>query len=178
MGFLNPFSSCAHCKSWMLWDFVTHEGHRYCNAQCVQEAQTESVAKSISPEHVDQYTEMMHQGACPLCGGSGPVDVHRSYSVWSFLIATSYRTVTKICCRKCALKQQASHLFQCLLFGWWGIPWGILLTPIYIVRNIWAMLFPPPALGPSAKLREVARFELATNLRLSGLNQAEEQPAR
>lgn len=46
-------------------------------------------------------------------------------------------------------------MLQSFLLGWWGIPFGILMTPIQLLRNGYAMLFPPSTAEPSEAFQRV-----------------------
>lgn len=41
-----------------------------------------------------------------------------------------------IACPDCLDKQNRKAIVSCSLLGCWGIPWGILKTPVYIYRNL------------------------------------------
>jgi hypothetical protein len=50
-----------------------------------------------------------------------------------------------------------------LALGWWGFPWGLIVTPVQIARNITGMLKGPDPLAPSAKLERAVRMNIAAN---------------
>jgi hypothetical protein len=50
------------------------------------------------------------------------------------------------------------------LFGWWGFPWGILVTPVQVVRNIVNLVKNPDEKKPSETLRNIVRQSIASNL--------------
>jgi hypothetical protein len=50
------------------------------------------------------------------------------------------------------------------LFGWWGFPWGLLVTPVQVVRNIVNVMSSPDELRPSEKLRNIVRQNIASNI--------------
>jgi len=45
--------------------------------------------------------------------------------------------------------------------GWWGIPWGLVLTPIQIGRNLFGVARPPDPSKPSAQFENIVRMNLA-----------------
>jgi hypothetical protein len=73
-----------------------------------------------------------------------------------------YWTEPLLAFRKCALKQQAKSAGLSLVAGWWGFA-GVILTPIQLGRNIFAMLRPPDPMQPSAKLEKTVRVTLASD---------------
>ena len=80
-------------------------------------------------------------------GSSGPVP-EKAQDRWTYMstIKSSLRcfsprgTVTpQISCRRCGLKSQAAGAAFPLVLGWWGFPWGLVVTPVQIGRNIGGM---------------------------------------
>jgi hypothetical protein len=54
---------------------------------------------------------------------------------------------------------------MCTLLGWWGIPFGLLITPFKIIANVVEMLRKDRA-EPSNALRARVRAHLAASARL------------
>ena len=76
------------------------------------------------------------QGQCPKCHGPGPVDLYKSFRVHSLVFMTQWKTLPQIACRSCGRKAQLTDALYSLALGWWGFPWGLLMTPVQIGRNI------------------------------------------
>lgn len=87
-----------------------------------------------------------------------------SHRITSIVVMTSWSSRQQISCRSCGLKSQAFSGVYCLFLGWWGIPWGILGTPIQILRNIGEMVKPPDPATPSPELQRVVRSVLAQQI--------------
>ena len=88
-------------------------------------------------------------GACPKCNKTGsPVDVYKAYRIWSALVLTSWSSQPEVSCKNCANKRQLGAILFCGAFGWWGFPWGIIDTPIQIIRNLTAMTARPKENSP------------------------------
>ncbi|OGV45902.1 MAG: hypothetical protein A2X46_06920 [Lentisphaerae bacterium GWF2_57_35] len=49
----------------------------------------------------------------------------------------------------------------CLFFGWWGFPWGLIMTPIQLGRNVFGLFTSPDPTRPSAALTSIVRANLA-----------------
>ena len=64
------------------------------------------------------------------------LDIRISYWVWSAVVVTRWGYESKFCCRRCATKRQLMSVGSCLLLGWWGFPWGMLITPLQLYRNL------------------------------------------
>jgi hypothetical protein len=110
---------------------------------------------------VNEAVMRVHQGLCPKCSGMGPVDVYVHHRVWSALFLTSWKSTPQISCRSCGVKSQIGDAVFSLVMGWWGFPWGLLLTPVQIVRNIGGMLHGPDPSKPSPRLEKAIRMNIA-----------------
>ena len=154
-------ASCAYCGSTLLWVKKRVGDLQFCNDECVQKGQLVLRARQIPETQALEFAMRLHNGNCPSCQGPGPVDVHFSHIVWSALVVTSWKSTPKVSCRSCGLKAQSLALGSSLLLGWWGFPWGILVTPIQVVRNIASMARFSATSGPSPKLVHMARLQLA-----------------
>lgn len=111
-----------------------------------------------------EFVNKIHAGICPKCNGQGPVDVHLSYKVWSALLVTSWSSNPLISCRSCGVKKQVGGALFSIVLGWWGFPWGFIMTPIQVIRNIVGMVSEPDASRPSPKLENILRLNLAAQL--------------
>jgi hypothetical protein len=63
-------------------------------------------------------------------------------------------------CRACAQGEQGKDLLFSAMFGWWGIPAGILITPVQIGLNIREMLR-KPVCGPSSRFQQIVKMSIA-----------------
>lgn len=107
---------------------------------------------------VEGLARSWHDGRCPKCEGEGPVDVHFEHSVLSAVIIRFARRKPIVACRGCAKKRQLLATLVTLVFGWWSLS-GLVMTPLYVVLNIRALLAPDPE-GPSPMLLELAYSDL------------------
>lgn len=157
-------ATCPTCGSTVAFGGVKEGNRRYCNKKCYAEDEIGRVAENIPDEHIYQLARSINKGACPNCNAPGPVDIHKSYSVYSVIIYTSWKTHEHVVCKKCALKQQATNLLGSMVLGWWGVPFGLIVTPIQIFGNLFALLRNPGTRGPSKNLMEMARMMLASKV--------------
>jgi hypothetical protein len=51
-----------------------------------------------------------------------------------------------------------------LLLGWWGIPWGLLVTPVQIARNIGGLMRRRDETGPTKQLEKLVKLSLAQHI--------------
>jgi hypothetical protein len=52
-----------------------------------------------------------------------------------------------------------------LFLGWWGFPWGLILTPVQIGRNLFGLVRSPSSFAPSAQLERIVRLTIAEDIR-------------
>jgi hypothetical protein len=121
-----------------------------------------------------EVIQKVDREGCPLCKGPGPIDVHSSHTVWSLLVLTSWQSRSKVCCRKCGIKRQLGGAALSFFCGWWGFPWGLVVTPIQIGRNIHDMCAPPR--HPSGQLKRVIGLNMAQ--RMVAQHQAQQAAAK
>lgn len=157
-------AACGACGSTILFGGTKIEGERYCNEDCATRGQYMRIAAQVPEADVKQFVREMHTGPCPKCRQGNSTDVHTSYFVWSALVMTSWQNKPQVSCRSCGLKSQAGNLIGSLLLGWWGLPWGIVMTPVQVVRNIVAMIRPPDRDTPSPALERVARLHIGSQI--------------
>jgi hypothetical protein len=61
--------------------------------------------------------------------------------------------------------------------GWWGFPWGLLLTPIQIGRNLYGIANPPDPSKPSAQFEKIVRMNIAAGAIQQQIQQQKTQAA-
>lgn len=154
---------CTFCGTTVLFGGKKVEDLTFCNDKCLSNGQLALVARQIPDGVVATQARAIHGGACPVCGENrGPVDVHTSHKVASFLVMTSWSSKPRISCGSCGTRAQFGALMYSLFLGWWGIPWGILMTPVQIVRNLAAILRSEQSLTPSDQLEQLVRIGMAS----------------
>ena len=145
---------CKYCNSLIVIGGVGRGKLRFCNSEHERAAYYLERAEAIPSTIIDDHVREMHGGQCPRCQGRGPVDVFSSHRVWSALLFTTWSTREHVCCRSCSIRSQLGDALFSLCLGWWGFPWGFIVTPIQIARNLWSIAFPPDYSSPSAMLRK------------------------
>jgi len=154
-------AKCAYCSSTILFGGKQQGEARFCNAECQKHGVLASVAGQLPADQVDSYVRSVHGGDCPLCDGAGPVDVHVSYRVWSALVMTTWSSRPAVCCNTCGTRKKVGDMFFSLLLGWWGFPWGVLVTPLQLGRNVIGFFRVPEPTSPSPALENMLRLQLA-----------------
>ena len=157
-------ASCAACNATIFFGGNRTGDLRFCNASCQRNGNLAIAASQLDADTVSQHLEKLHRGNCPKCGGEGPVDVHTSYRIWSALVLTQYSARPSICCKSCGTKQRIGDTVYSAVLGWWGFPWGILVTPIWIGRNVVGFFSNPDPEQPSPALEKGVRLHLASNV--------------
>ncbi|HEX4959959.1 MAG TPA: hypothetical protein VF173_03905 [Thermoanaerobaculia bacterium] len=153
-------AKCDYCGSMILFGGTKAGDKRFCNARCHQSWQLIQVSSQLAPESVHRQVWEVHQGLCPVCKGQGPVDVHTAHQVWSAVLITQWKSLPRLSCRACGVKHQVSNLAICLVAGWWGFPWGLIVTPVQVIRNLGGMMHGPDPLKPSEQLEKIVRMSL------------------
>lgn len=158
-------SECDFCKNSARFSALLDEGQRFCSKSCLRNARLLEVAEEISQEEILGHASLIKNGACPECRQlTSRTEVRRYYRVWSVGIFTQRTDRAHICCHACARKTNFGSLVFCMLFGWWGIPWGIIMTPVQIIANITEMFRPLSDPVPSEALLQAAKLDLAAKL--------------
>jgi len=154
-------AACAYCNTRIFLGGKKQGDKRFCNTACQQKGALADIAEQLPSDEVDKRIRMVHMGPCPKCAGPGPVDVHTSYRIWSAVLMTSWSSRPAIACQSCGTKQKLLDAVFSFGLGWWGLPWGILMTPVQVVRNLWALSSRPDPLLPSATLKKMIRLDMA-----------------
>ena len=157
-------ATCDTCGTTILFGGVRDGQFRFCNEKCRQQGFLVQVAGQIPEEVVAEQIQQVHEGDCPRCGGRGPVDVHTSYRIWSVLVMTSWRSRPEICCRGCGIKSQLVGAGSSMILGWWGIPWGVIMTPVQVLRNLSGLAASPDPTRPSDQLDKLVRIHIAAHV--------------
>jgi hypothetical protein len=127
---------------------------------------------------LEKQTEEVFRGNCPKCNGLGPVDVHKVHQVWSALILTRWSSAQQVSCKSCATKSQLGGTLFSLALGWWGFPWGLVLTPVQVVRNIAEMCSGPDSAQPSQALRKLVLVNMGARMVQAGQTSAGAVPPK
>lgn len=162
-------TKCDYCGTTILFGGQQTGLLRFCNAQCAQKGTLVVASRQLPDSLVQQQVWAVHQGACPECSGPGPVDVDTSYRVWSALVVTQWSSHPRVSCRPCGVKAKMGDILVSGLAGWWGFPWGFIVTPVQLGRNIMGLVRSPDATKPSRQLETMVRTMLvAQALRRQG----------
>ena len=156
-------AACSYCGTTILFGGTRDGDLRFCNQECQQKGFVAAVATKVPDTVLKEQVRKIHQGPCPKCGGSGPVDVHTSYRVWSALVLTSWSSRPHIVCRTCGVKARLGDSVFSVVFGWWGFPWGLVMTPVQLFRNLAGLVQINQPTAPSPQLVHLIRLHIAAN---------------
>jgi hypothetical protein len=152
---------CPTCDKTVLFGGVKDGNKKYCSKECIEKAEINKVAEKIPDDDVDKMTNKIRNDRCPVCRRKKIIDVHKSYSVFSLFFFTNYETRQHMMCKSCAIKRQLLALLSSSLFGWWGFPFGLIMTPVQIIRNIFELFVNPGKNGPTALMTQNIRQLIA-----------------
>ncbi|TAK74788.1 MAG: hypothetical protein EPO12_19835 [Aquabacterium sp.] len=154
-------AKCAYCSTTILFGGKRNGDLRFCNDKCLQGGSLAIAATQLPASEVAVYVGKVHRGSCPSCAGPGPVDVHTSYRVWSALVMTQWSSRPLVGCKSCGTKRKLGDAAFSLVLGWWGFPWGLVMTPVQLGRNLFALARTPDPTTPSPALEKILRLHLA-----------------
>lgn len=170
---------CHHCGSGFTHRpaaFTPDMSIVFCTKDCREERKALPQLEVMPPEFIDQKVQDRHLGPCPTCDEDGPLDAHKSYRVSSFVFWTTLETRQTIGCLSCGRRRKLRDAARCFIQGWWGIPVGLLATPVMIAANLAAMLGGMREGQPSVPFRRWVARELAERIDLEH-TVASEKPA-
>lgn len=154
---------CSYCGSLILAGGVDVDGFRFCSQSCTHKGAWIPRSADVASADVDERTNRLHRGQCPRCAGAGPVDLHTSHWVYSALAFTRWGSRPEICCRSCARWNYLKDGLFSAVFGWWGFPFGLFITPAQVIRDVGGAigLRGPNPDGPSPELRRTVAVMMA-----------------
>jgi hypothetical protein len=153
-------ATCANCNTFIVFGGKRLNNAVYCNDRCLQAGRLAEASNLVDPAVVRQQVESIFRGPCPKCSKqNGPVDIRKSHEVFSALVFTRWSTKMILSCKSCGSKKQVGAIFFSGLAGWWGFPWGLIMTPVQLVRNANELLS-KNVNAPSADLERVIRLQL------------------
>lgn len=156
---------CDYCDSSAIISYIINDGQRFCSTACLENARLMELSEDIPSEEIINFAYDLKNGECPDCHrNDSKIETRKHYRVWSAVIITSSTKQTHVCCKSCGRKINFESIMFCLVFGWWGIPWGILITPVQIILNIAEIFNAADDKIPSDDLVQRARIGLAATL--------------
>jgi hypothetical protein len=164
---LAPFrgmGSCSYCDTLYLFSSKSDDYGQYCSARCQLATNLLVRSRGIEPAEIERLVQETYHSNCPRCGGPGPIDVHKAHQVWSVVFLTSWSSKPQLSCKGCGTKRQISAMITSFLFGWWGFPWGLGMTPVQIVRNVIEMAGRSKSNTPTRLLEKYVRLNAAARL--------------
>ena len=157
-------AKCAFCNTSILFGGRKQGDLRFCNSECERKGAVASFASQVPDDLVRQQAINLHGGQCPRCTGSGPVDVHTTYRVWSALLMTQWSSRPIVSCSSCATKRALGDAAFSFALGWWGFPWGLVMTPVQVARNVHALVRRPHSDEPTEALHRMVRMGIAQDI--------------
>ena len=154
--------TCASCDGPLTRGGIWDGPLRFCGHACLRAGVAGRFA--VSRAHLEEAVWKIHQGQCPRCGERGPVDLHTSFHVWSAVIVTHWMADARLSCERCARSARRKAAGRSLLLGWWGVPFGLVMTPVQVVRNVAGNLRSVDSGMPSRALVEFVHARLAEEL--------------
>lgn len=155
---------CDYCGSTILFGGVADGDFRFCNNNCQANGAHLELVKRIPEEKIEEHIEEVRESECPRCGGPGPIDLHTSHRAMSFLVLTQWSSHPQVCCVKCGRNAKIKDTLLTAAIGWWGFPWGVIMSPIQIGRNLFGLMGSHGKHEASPEMRKVVAVQLASQL--------------
>jgi hypothetical protein len=168
-------AKCNSCGRVIVFGGVKDGARRFCGSICKNQFSFQAASAQLPDAFVLEKAAELHGGPCPKCKRPGPVDLHKYYTVWSAVVLTRWSDKAELCCRPCGRQAQIRAAAFSGLFGWWGFPWGFIVTPAQLLRNLGGMLRSGNPSRPSDELVEIVRKNLSAQLIQES---AERQPSQ
>ncbi len=127
---------CDNCSTIIVFGWIKEQGYHFCSKTCYKNWYYLVLSKDIEDNIIEDSVFNIYNSNCQECWNKWPNNLYKSYKVTSYILATSWKTNTHICCKKCAQKKQILSAIYSLIFWWWWIPWWI-TTPITVSKNIY-----------------------------------------
>jgi hypothetical protein len=161
---------CAHCNKFIIGG-KKQGALRYCNDACYQQGFLAVVADQQAPGVVAARLEQYRQQACPICGGEGPIDVYTSHTAWSALVLTSWKSKPRLSCVECGRSEIRKAMAFTVICGWWGFPFGLVVTPWQLMNNVKALKKARDPSQSSSELQQLVKLEVASALQAQATKQ-------
>lgn len=169
-----PGNKCDFCGNSIYFSAIKDEGQKFCSKQCLHNARMLELAIDIPDNLILDNAEAIRNGHCPVCNHQNSInEVRKYYWVWSAVYFTRWGSRNRISCKKCAVKKNFSSIMSSFLLGWWGVPWGIIITPSQIISNLVAILQKNKQ-EVSEELIQTAKILLAEKVHHSRINSAQQ----
>jgi hypothetical protein len=153
---------CYTCKKFVVFGGVKDHGFRFCSKIChAQKVVLLASMAAVQPADIEKEAAKIRNSKCPCCDNVGNIDFHKSLSIWSLIFITNLKEHVLVSCNSCARRVSLINTFKSLLMGWWGIPVGIVGTPVVIAFNLSQIIFSSLSTAPSKRLNEYARERIA-----------------
>ncbi|MCJ8312244.1 MAG: hypothetical protein HRU38_08380 [Saccharospirillaceae bacterium] len=169
--------ACATCNSFIIFPGKKAGKRKYCNQHCFDMDKLGRISDDVSDTDAISRANIIKVSSCPTCQQTKALEIYKSYFVYSIILFTSWKTISELSCRSCAKKQQATNLTISSLAGWWGFPFGLIVTPIIIGANIVALIKKTDQENTSKALIEYSRMSLAREIRDEYFRKLDEQEA-
>lgn len=150
---------CDYCGTTYRGGAAVHGNLRFCTHQCRDRGRILELLDEFAPKVIDAEIQKLRTGPCEECGAQANIDIHKSYRVHSVVIWTQWRSLSHLCCQSCGRKHQWKAIGYSGTLGWWGLPFGPIITPIQIARNFFAIM--RRADRPSPDFTRIMRVHLA-----------------
>lgn len=152
---------CATCGVPLRHDKIGDGHFQFCSQDCYEKSPILEIAQKIPEDELNAEVLKIFQGKCISCEKQSPKDVFVSFGIVSVFVMSFRNNSVHICCKKCGYRKVLKDLFVSMFLGWWGIPSGLIYTPIQIFKNIKELARKRDFTKPSERLINSIRYDIA-----------------
>lgn len=121
----------------------------------------DAISADISQDEVVRHAMAIKHGPFPMCCMQGhAVGIRTSCWIGSAIVLTNRRMRRDLAGRECGARRTRRAMAFGMVLGWWGVPFGLILTPWYAGRNAMALAGYPDPPHPSQPLLALAKAHL------------------
>lgn len=84
---------------------------------------------------LNRLTIKYSKSTCPICKENTGISYIVLKEIKGFIIISTTKNVQVIGCKSCIENKMMETNKSNLIFGWWSLPFGIIRTPIILIRN-------------------------------------------
>ena len=163
---------CTHCGKF-IFRGIKEGSRRFCGESCYENGFLLPLSQHAGSEAIEKHIREVHRQRCPICHGQGPCDIVASHTAFSWVIFTHWRHKSQLSCAQCGKKEIWKSAIFTALFGWWGFPFGLIVTPAQLIKNGIELTRLPSENEPSEALQHMVKLKIGRALLDAAKSRAE-----
>jgi hypothetical protein len=128
-------AKCTACKGIILFGGETNRNGQFCNNDCVSKYYVAIANDAVPRPEMEKILSESFKRNCPQCNGEGPIDLHQSTKITSYIVAYTITKNAIMGCVKCGKSHKLKAGLHTLFFGIWS-PRGLFLSLFYFPAGV------------------------------------------